>query len=257
MKSERLPGKALMPICGKPVCFHLLDRVCASKHIKNKKSVVVCTTRDKSDDILVEAVEAYGCSVFRGDQDDIIERFYQAMTKFDLDFVIQADGDDPLSATEYMDVTMETLLANSNLDIVTIDGLPLGCATKSFSKLAMKKVFQSYLTKQNDTGFIYFFTKTGVCNHLVITCDNPNHQNFHARLTLDYPEDFDLFETIFVSLSADKNLIKHEEVISFLKDRDDLLNINRHLEQVYNQRTQDKIHLEYKSLTGLKDTVTN
>ena len=196
LRSERLPGKALLDLCGKPVCYHLLDRVVACRYIENPKNVVVCTTEDPSDDPLVAAVEKYGCSVFRGAQDDIIARFAGAMDAFNFDYVVQADGDDPLSATEYMDITMEKLLADSTLDIVTVDGLPLGCATKSFSKKAMQKVLNFYATEKNDTGFIYYFTKTGLCEHKIITCDNPSHIHPTARLTLDYKADFELFEKI-------------------------------------------------------------
>ena len=105
MSSERLPGKALLDICGRPMCYHLFDRVAASSFITDISKIVVCTTHHSSDDVLVEAVTRYGCSIFRGDEDDIIKRFYDANKKFGFDYMIQADGDDPLSATEYMDKT--------------------------------------------------------------------------------------------------------------------------------------------------------
>ena len=43
---------------------------------------------------------------------DVPSRFYEAMIEFKFDSVIQADGDDPLSAREYMDLTMKALLEN-------------------------------------------------------------------------------------------------------------------------------------------------
>src|SRR3989304_7528357 len=105
--SERLPGKALKDICGRPVVHHLLDRVVASRHIAHPRHLVVCATTEATDDALVPAVDNYGCSVFRGAVDDIIRRFGEAMAAHGFDAVIQADGDDPLSATEYMDLTMD------------------------------------------------------------------------------------------------------------------------------------------------------
>ena len=128
LASERLPGKALKDIVGRPVVHHLLDRVAACRHIADPRNVVVCTTTEPSDDALVPAVESYGCSVFRGSVDDIIRRFGDAMAAHGFDAVIQADGDDPLSATEYMDLTMDRLLADPAIDIVTVKGVPLGTA---------------------------------------------------------------------------------------------------------------------------------
>ena len=162
---------------------------------------MVCITTDQSDDPLVDIISDYGCSVFRGDTDDIIARFFAAMAEFQFDAVIQADGDDPLSATEYMDLTMEALLKNPDVDVVTVKGLPLGCATKSFRRRALEKVWSSTLQK-NDTGFIYYLTKTGLCNHLELKCSVIAHQHETARLTLDYQEDFELFVKIIESIKT-------------------------------------------------------
>ena len=196
LASERLPRKALIKICGRPVVYHLLDRIAACRHIKNISSVVVCCTKDESDDELVEVVSEYGAAVFRGERDDILKRFSDAIQHFGFDAVVQADGDDPLSATEYMDLTMDHLLSSQGTDIVSAHGIPLGTSTKSFSSNAINKVLKSYLTKHNDTGFIDFFTKTGICRHAEIPPTTANHVHEKARLTLDYIEDLKLFEKI-------------------------------------------------------------
>ncbi len=243
--SERLPGKALIDLCGRPACFHLFDRVIACKHITNKKQVVVCTTQDPSDDPLVDAVTQYGCSVFRGAKDDIIARFGGAMESFGFDHAVQADGDDPLSATEYMDITMDSLLINSSTDIVTVEGLPLGCATKSFSRVGMKKVLGFYRTEKNDTGFIYYFTKTGMCEHKIIRCNDPDHMHKTARLTLDYEVDLELFEEIFGYFKGNTKPPSLKEVVAFLRANSDISEINAQVKREYWERTKEKAALEF------------
>lgn len=247
LTSERLPGKALMEMSGRPVLYHLLDRVAASRHITSPRDVVVCTTEAAEDDPLQEAVEAYGASVFRGAVDDIIKRFGDAMTAFDFDAVIQADGDDPLSATEYMDATMDRLLdaGAAPVDIVTVDGLPLGCATKSFSREGMEKVLRRYRTERNDTGFIYFFTKSGFCAVDTLTCTDPAHRHDKARLTLDYPVDFEVFSAIFDALYRPGEVFSHAELVAFLNANPDLVERNRSVEEEYWSRTRDKAQLEF------------
>ena len=248
--SERLPNKALLKINGRPVCFHLFDQIFASRYISSKKQIVVCTTSQKSDDLLVEAAHDYGCSIFRGHPDDIIDRFYSAMTELNLDLVIQVDGDDPLSSTEYMDMTMETLMAEPELDIVTITGLPLGCATKSFSLNAVKIIKSAYLTKKNDTGFIYYFTKTNLCRHYELICLHPLHQHKTARLTMDYREDFELFKVLLETLKRDDLPLTLEEVVAFLNKNPLIANLNAKVENDYWRRTREKVKLQYKSLNG-------
>ena len=255
LASERLPCKALKVIAGKPVIHHLLDRVFACRYI-DPANAVVCTTEDPSDDPLVTAVSAYGASVFRGAADDIIDRFAAAMTRHGFDAVVQIDGDDPLSATEYMDLTMQTLQGDPALDIVTCSGLPLGTAVKSFTRAAMKKVHAHYRTSENDTGFIYYFTKTGLCAQKEIAPVSPDHVHETARLTLDYPEDLEVFRQIFESFRGKGGLPSLANVVAYLNAHPDVAKQNLHLDEIYWQRTNDLVNLEYRDALGRSQNIS-
>jgi len=248
--SERLPGKALKSICGRPVVHHLLDRVVACRFIA-PRDTVVCTTCDAADDPLVAAVEAYGASVFRGAADDIVARFHAAVTQFGFDAVVQVNGDNPLSATEYMDLTMQTLCADPALDIVTCTGLPLGIAVTSFTARALARVHDSYRTTANDTGFIYYFTRTGLCEHREIRPATPDHVLNAARLTLDYPEDLAVFRCVFEALGASGRVFGLSEAIAYLKANPDVMALNRHLDEGYWRRTEALVNLEYADAAGV------
>jgi len=257
LASERLPGKALIEVAGKPLVYHLLDRVFNSQYIQNKEDVIVCTTMEETDDKLVEVVQNYGASIYRGSTDDIIKRFYDVVKKFELDYILQVDGDDILCATEYMDLTMETLLKDNSLDIVTCDGLPLGIASKSFTKNAMNRVFNYYQTNENDTGFIYYFTKTGLCNQKIIQPISDMHILDEARLTLDYPVDLEVFTAIIQALyhSQSEKIFGLEQIVEFLKKHPDIMNINADLDEEYWQRTKDKAQLFYTDSSGISKKI--
>lgn len=252
LASERLPNKALLNICGRPVVWHLLDRVCSARRIVNKSDVVVCTTEDARDDPLAQAVEEYGCSVFRGSADDIIRRFFDAMTAHGFDAVIQVDGDDPVSDAVYMNLTMETLLNDPSLDIVTCEGLPLGVASKSFTRKALGRVFRHYKTEQNDTGFIYFFTKTGLCNQAVVGPVSKGHILDEARLTMDYQEDLEVFSVIFSALyRPGAPPFPLDSLLKFLRANPKVMRINNVLSKRYWQRTREKGQLAYVDGSGV------
>ena len=254
LASERLPGKALMDICGCPVLHHLLDRVVACRYVE-PRDAVVCTTEEASDDALVAAVEAYGASVFRGHADDIIRRFHDAMEAFDFAAVVQVDGDDPLTETEYMDRTMEQLLANPGLGIVSSDGLPFGINCKSFSRAAMGRVMAHYQAGANDTGFISFFTKTGLVEQAVIEPISPDHVHDEARLTLDYEVDLEFFRRIFEALYVPGEIFSLAQVVAFLRDNPQTLSINADLDEEYWQRWNEKAQLEYHDENGRRRTI--
>lgn len=254
LASERLPGKALKEICGRPVVYHLLDRVCLSKHI-SKDKVVICTTEDKSDDSLVEVVESYGAKIFRGSRDDIIKRFYDAICEFDFDIILQVDGDDILADPIYMGLTIQALLEDPSLDIVTCEGLPLGIASKSFTRSAMENVYRAYKTTENDTGFIYFFTKTGLCKQHTISPITQNHICSEIRLTLDYPEDFEVFRKIIEELHQASDVFSLEAIINYVRISPETIKINQFLEDQYWQRTREKAKLQYVNLNGILSNI--
>lgn len=254
LASERLPGKALRTVAGKPVLHHLLDRVFACRFVE-PRDAIVCTTEDATDDPLVEAVEAYGASIYRGARDDIIDRFEGAVRHFEFDAVVQVDGDDPLSATEYMDRTMQTLLDDPSLDIVTCAGLPLGTAVKSFTARAMHHVHAHYRTKENDTGFIYFFTKSGLCHHREILPDTTDHVLDEARLTLDYPEDIPVFERVFAAQTEAGRFFGLADVVAFLRAHGDVVRSNLHLDEQYWDRTKELVKLDYVNADGSAQTI--
>lgn len=245
LTSERLPGKALMKICDRPVTWHLLDRICASRYIDDPKKVVVCTTEEPESQPLVDSVTEYGCSVFRGHTDDIIARLNAAIDAFGFDAVIQADGDDPLSDTEYMDLEMEKLLADPNLDIVVSKGLPLGVATKAFTTKAMKRVISLYRSEKNDTGFIYYFTKSGLFNVGHVDPVGSEHILDEARLTLDYELDFKVFGSIFEHLYEPGKVFGLSKVVEFLKENPEISRLNLSVEEEYWERDAELSALEY------------
>ena len=100
LDNKRLPGKALKKINDVPIIFHLIKRLQTSSMIRN---IVVCTTTNKSDDVLVQFLEKEKIKFFRGDEKDILMRFLGAAKKFDTDFIINVDGDDIYSDVRYVE----------------------------------------------------------------------------------------------------------------------------------------------------------
>ena len=250
LDSERLPGKALMEAAGKPIVHHLLDRVFACRNISAKSDVVVCTTPDAVDDPLVTAVEAYGGSVFRGNKDDLIQRFKDAADHFGFDIILQVDGDDPLADTAYMDLTIEALMADPGLDASVSTGLPFGINVKSFTRAALDKVYRHYRSTENDTGFALYFIKSTICQCRDIPPVSDDHIMTEARLTLDYAEDLEMFRRVLDALYVPGQVFGLGELVRFLKAHPDIVAINAGLQDSYMERSRQKLSIEYADDTG-------
>lgn len=249
LASTRLPNKAILQICEKPVIHHLLDRAFASKFI-DKKRVVVCTTTDPSDDLLVEYAESYGASIFRGHSDDIIKRLYDAMQYYEFDYAAQIDGDDICAEPFYVDHCLSTLIENDSFDVVSVSGLPIGITSRSFTFKAMKEIFIRYKSSENDTGFGSYFTKSDFLNYKELQPISNNHSYERVRLTLDYEEDFAFFEIIFNKLYSNENIFDLDAIINLLKKEPEISETNYFLQEEYMNRFNEKRNLKYQGLDG-------
>lgn len=244
--SSRLPKKALREIGGKPAVCHLLDRIFSMEELE-PKSVIICTTHDPLDDELVGVVEKYGASCYRGDSDDLIKRLYNAMKQFDLDAAVQVDGDDIVAEPYYMSLTIKTLLLNPGVDCVSCGGLPIGAATKSFTRNAMENVFSKYLTKNNDTGFGSYFTETSICNHIILPPCCKKHVCDRVRLTLDYEEDLIFFSALFDEFKNRSDIFHLEDIVELVATDPEIAEINWFLQDEYMKRFHSMKKVEYTS----------
>jgi len=93
MGSSRLPGKVLMPILGKPMLWHLVKRL---EQVSEISGIVIATSDKEQDNRIREFSLSQDFNVFCGDEDDVLDRFYQAVKNTEADDVIRITGDCPL-----------------------------------------------------------------------------------------------------------------------------------------------------------------
>jgi spore coat polysaccharide biosynthesis protein SpsF len=236
MTSERLPGKALVPIAGRPAILHLLERMAACEYLEPGRTVL-CTTTDTADDPLADAVLGGGFRVFRGNRLDVIDRLYQAAREHGFDAVVQVDGDDVCVDPGYMTRVVDRLLLDDETDVVLATGLPLGVAAKAIRFRAFERVIESYCPGDNSTGGFAYFTKTGLCKVAEIGPASEADVHERARLTLDEPEDLEFFRQVFERLYAEGEVFGVAEIVDLLRREPELVEINEGLSDRYDQRT--------------------
>ena len=81
MSSNRLPGKVMSLIDGKPLIFHVVSQ-CRAALVNGP--VIVCTSVEESDDPLFEYCEANNILVFRGSLNDVYKRYVDCIDAFGL-----------------------------------------------------------------------------------------------------------------------------------------------------------------------------
>jgi spore coat polysaccharide biosynthesis protein SpsF len=71
LMSSRLPGKALLPLGGRPMVGRVIDR---ARRVRLARGVVLATSTDPADDRLAEFAAAEGVDVYRGPLDNVARR---------------------------------------------------------------------------------------------------------------------------------------------------------------------------------------
>jgi len=102
--SSRLPGKVMLPLLGAPMILFQLNRL---RRCKQVDRLVLATSNDPSDDDLAEKVAKAGVTVFRGDLDDVLERFRACAEQEQAKVVVRLTGDCPFADPALVDELVE------------------------------------------------------------------------------------------------------------------------------------------------------
>ena len=226
LSSTRLPSKALLKICSKPCIQYLIERI---KEIRDLDGIVLCTTKNSIDDKIVEFAKKMNVNVFRGSEKDVLDRFKNAALKFQVQNIVNIDGDDILCEPEFIKKTANELKKNQ-VDYVSWKNMPLGTTPIGIKTSALVTVCNQKITRNTETGWGKFFTETGLFKVKILTSDDPELIDPNIRLTLDYPEDFKLFEQILVNLKEPFNL---KDIVNFLHSRKDIQDLNKEVREIY------------------------
>lgn len=141
MSSTRLPGKVLMPLLDRPTILFMLERVRAACRLDD---IVVATSNDASDDLLALTLQQAGANCFRGNLNDVLDRYHAAAEYARADNIVRLTGDCPLMDADLIDTALDLLASSgahyvSNVDPPTY---PDGLDVEAFTFEALHSAWQ-------------------------------------------------------------------------------------------------------------------
>ena len=147
MSSTRLPGKSMMPLADKPLVYRMVERL---KKCKKVDEIVIATSDQPHDIVLVDLANELGVSFFQGNLLDVRDRYLKAAEKSKADFIIRIPADNPMPDANEIDRLIEFHLESnpqgfsSNLAQVNNSGYLDGIGAEIFStKLLQESVTRS------------------------------------------------------------------------------------------------------------------
>jgi len=227
--STRMPEKVILPFYdGKSILDLLLEKV-------KKLSIpaVLATTVNPSDDRICELAARHDFPVFRGSENDVLDRFVQAARQFGFSKIIRVCADNP-----FLDLAgMKTLIAEfekSDSDYLSFQltgNKPsilthFGFWTEAVRLNALEKAQQltsEKLYHEHVTNFVYGHPE--IFNVQFIQAEPLLFSRTDIRMTLDTPEDFQVQQQIFATLSKENPNFGIPEIVSWLDCHPEILEI--------------------------------
>lgn len=214
-------------ILGKPMIGHLLDRVKLSQMIDK---IIVATSGLSENDGLCDYVKKIGFDIYRGSEDDVLDRYYQTAKLFNANVIVRITADCPLIDPRVVDQIIQYYLDHKQeVDYVsntTAPTYPDGLDTEVFSFDALAKAWNEARRQTEREYVTSYIWKNGKRFRLA----NVAYQNDFSfmRWTVDEERDFLFVKRIYEELYQGGNEIFYmEDIINFLKAHPEVMLLNQ------------------------------
>ncbi|MBU2540202.1 glycosyltransferase family protein [Patescibacteria group bacterium] len=236
MGSTRLPGKVLMDIMGKPMLWHLINRLKFSKRINE---VILAIPDTKENDALEKFAEENKIKYFRGSEEDVLSRYFKAAQKFKCDLIVRMTSDCPLIDPKIADLVIEKHLnygadftANflegkrgETLERTFLHGTELEVFNFSTLENAYQQAKEPYQREHVDP---YIFEHPEIFK---IAAIKNTEDVSYMRCTVDEMKDLELVREIYKRLYKKGEIFFMEDVVNLLKTHPELMEINKEVKR--------------------------
>lgn len=227
--STRFPGKVFAEIEGNPLLFHVVNRLRYANLIDD---IVVATTINPKDDEIETWCTKERIHCFRGSEEDVLNRYYNASVSYPSEVVVRVTADDPFKEPKIIDEIIKKLI-DEKLDLCTNNYPPsfpegLDCEAFTFKTLkVMKENAKDAFEKEHVTQYIYH-------NRDIFEIGNVKFDRdiSYLRWTIDTKEDLEMVRAIYQHRNKNNNgiLLMHE-ILEIIGTHPDIPMINCNVER--------------------------
>lgn len=227
MGSTRLPGKVMQPIGGRS----MLARVCrrASRASLVHKTIVATSTNGQ-DEPVVKECRRLGVECFRGNEEDVLDRFYQAARQHAADMVVRVTADCPLIDPELIDdvITAACFHEPDYASNIIERTYPRGLDTEVATAAALERAWREAPEPYHRVHVMPYFYQNPERFRLVSVTGQADFSRY--RWTVDSPDDLALARAIYRRMACD-DAFSWRDVIGLFEREPELAEMNRHVRQ--------------------------
>ena len=212
MGSSRLPNKVLKKLCGKPMLQHIVERVQKSKSVDH---VMVATTVKEEDKEVEELCRRIKADCYRGSEEDVLDRYYQAASRYKPRNIIRITADCPFIDPVIIDRIIQ-IHETGGYDYTSntlVETYPDGLDTEVFKFSALEKAWnEANLASEREHVTPYIKFKGQFKRYSVER--SPSLAD--KRWTVDTETDFEVVMQVYNALYDQNKLFLMEDVLDFL-----------------------------------------
>ena len=228
--STRLPGKILfkLPFNSNFIVLEQVIKRC--KNVNNLDEIIIATTNKENDDVLEKITKFDGIRIFRGNECNVLERFYYAAKIYKLDIIIRLTGDNPCIDPLLISTILENHIRNG-ADYTKTEGYSIGLDVEVFNFNALEKAYKNATKdyeKEHVTPYINRNPKIFKINEIKAP------QELYApdiRITLDTEEDYALLCAVFDYLYPKNKYFNAYDILNLFNKKPWLKLINKKIIQ--------------------------
>jgi len=234
MNSSRLYGKVLREFSGNTLLGHIIERLKYSKYISE---VIVATTDTEADDVLVSWLDSRSVKYYRGSENDVLDRYFEAASSANATNILRVTADDPFKDPQIIDQVVD-LFFNQSLDFAYNNNPPSfaeGLDTEIFTFDALKKAnreSQDDFEREHVTQFFYrnpdIFKQANFQNSFDYS---------YLRWTIDTEDDMEMTKIVYENLYNKNKIFLSSDILNFIEKRADVPEINLNVKRsaMYNK----------------------
>jgi len=216
MGSSRLPGKALRPLAGKPLVWHMIDRM---RRTGVCEELVLATTTDPRNEPLIAFARKEGMAVVQAEmEDDLADRIALAVKATDADYILKTGGDCPLIDPVVM-TGMVRRGVSEGADFCSNRvrwSYPLGLSCDVVSAKSVLWCDEN-LTSAEDRELFALYIRDHSEQFKVVSYEHDEDLSAHGW-TVDTPEDYASVSRVFDGLYVDGECFGLDDTLRFLSE---------------------------------------
>jgi N,N'-diacetyllegionaminate synthase len=222
LKSTRLPGKAVLPLHGVTAIERCLLN---ALQIPQVDRVILATSTHPDDAPLTACTLDGRVKVFRGAEDDVIQRFLDAAEQEGADIVLRITGDCPVVSYEMAALMIESHVC-ARADFTDCEDHAQGTAGDIYTVAALRRL-KALKPDTSHSEYMSFYFRNNPEHFVLNRAELPaRFRHPEWRLTLDEPDDAKLFEELFAFHQLGREPLAFDQIAAFFQARPGAADIN-------------------------------